>query len=250
MLVLNAVSTALGGSPILNNISFSLEQGQRLSIIGPNGSGKTTLLKTIAGILPYEGMITYQGDPLKQKKARELARIFAMLGQKQHLHFNHTVYDLVMMGRFVHKTGIFHNNAVDKQVVMAMLEVVGLAQYAKSPINTLSGGQAQRVHLATVLAQEPQVVLLDELTNHLDIKHQVEMVRFLKHWGKEKILIGVFHDVNMALELSDNLLVLRAGQIMTHGNKAQVLPRLPEAYDFDIKTFMLKSLKNWEHLRG
>lgn len=245
MLELNNVSTTLGGRLIINRVSLTLQKGQRLSIIGTNGSGKTTLLKTMAGLLPFTGDISYDTTSIRGKRPKELAKLFAMLSQGQGLQFDHTVMELMMMGRYVHQQGLLHSSAQDKKIVQDILDTLNLTHLANTRINTLSGGQAQRVHLATALAQDTPVILLDELTNHLDIKHQVELIRFLKHWAADRIVVGVFHDVNMALEMSDNLLLLDAGQVVSQGGAQEVLPHMNEVYGFDIGGFMREALGRW-----
>ena len=252
MLALDSVSAGYGGVDVIKGISFSVQPGERLAIIGPNGCGKTTLLRVIAGILPYSGKILLEGRIAKSMKQRQIAEKVALLSQISGVYFSYSVYDTVMMGRYAHikdrLLGI--PSSRDKEKARESLLAVGLWDARDREITELSGGQLQRVFLARTLVQEPKVLLLDEPTNHLDLKYQAELVEYLRNWTEESkcAVIGVFHDINLALQLEGNIMVMKEGGIRAIGKGAEIVAGglLEEVYEMDVTQYMRRSLKVWE----
>lgn len=200
---------------------------------GRTGCGKTTLLKAVAGLIPSRGEIRLDGQDLRRMKRRDIAAKIAVMSQTSGIYFSYTVRETVMLGRYQHmKRGLFTAaTAADREVVDQCLAATGLADLQERQIDTLSGGQLQRVFLARTLAQQPQIILLDEPTNHLDLKHQVELIDYLKKWSQTAghAVVGVLHDVNLALRLSEHLLFLRDGRTARHGQcRGTVVRRLFE----------------------
>ena len=255
MLELDKITTGYGEKDIIRNISFGVDVGECLGIIGPNGCGKTTLFKTITNILPYTGEIKLDGQSTRKMKPRQIAAKIAMLSQLPGVYFSYTVFDTVMMGRYLHiKDRLLGLPAAeDKAQVMHCLEAVGLAKEKDSEITKLSGGQLQRVFLARTLAQEPQIILLDEPTNHLDLKYQIELIEYLKIWvqGGHRAVIGVLHDLNLALSLSDKLLVMKEGTVQAYGQASETIScgLLEETYEIDVAGHMRKTLSFWNGVR-
>ena len=251
MLKLENVSAGYGGVDVVKSINLDLEKGQDISIIGPNGCGKSTLLKTMAGLLPYKGEIYLVDKPLRRMKRGEIAKKLAMLSQMPPLFFSYSVYDTVMMGRYMHsKSGLLGTpSSADKAFVEECLQATGLWSEKDRDITKLSGGQLQRVFLARTLAQDPEVILLDEPTNHLDLKYQIELVEYLKTWAKEKAksIIGVLHDINLAMRLSDQIIVMDEGEIAYHGSPEELMsgPLLEAVYQIDVAGYMRDTLKRW-----
>lgn len=249
MLTLKNVSAGYGGMDVIRNIS--MEVNGSVSIVGPNGCGKTTLLKTIANILPSNGMIELFGKTFNSMKRREISLSIAMLSQQPSIYFAYSVFDTVMMGRYLHIKERLSGNPTkeDKDIVLKSLEAVNLVAEKERDITKLSGGQLQRVFLARALAQEPRIILLDEPTNHLDLKCQIEIIEYLKKWAKEgnRAVVGVLHDINLAMRLSDHFIVMKNGEIQANRNVDDIIANglLDQVYEMDVAKYMQVSLSRW-----
>jgi len=235
---------------VIKDIKFKAEAGNSLCVLGPNGCGKSTLLKAIAGIIDCRGDILLNGEDLVKIPRKEKAKKIALLSQSAQCYFPYTVYETVSMGRYAYLHGFLKNlSEEDHVIIKEILEKLDLWDIKQHMIDTLSGGTLQRVFLARSLVQTPAVILLDEPANHLDIKHQIELLNFLKEWVKEKnkFLISVFHDLNMARQFGDTAIVMNNGIIAANGEINKVLNSkiLNEIYEIDIQNFMRESLKNW-----
>ena len=254
MLNLYNVSVGYGEGDVVKNISLDLKPGQKLSVIGPNGCGKTTLLKAIANILPFKGDILFDGKSVRKMKSREIAVKIAMLSQMSGMYFSYSVFETVMMGRYLHIKDKLLGlpSESDRQQVMQCLKMVGLEDEKDKEITKLSGGQLQRVFLARTLAQDPDIILLDEPTNHLDLKHQIELIEYLKLWVSDgrRAVIGVLHDINLAMRLADNLLIMKDGSIQAYGRTSEIISDgiLEETYEINVAQHMRESLKIWENI--
>jgi iron complex transport system ATP-binding protein len=256
MLSIKKVSAGYDGKQVLFDISFELAEGECLSIIGPNGCGKTTLLKCIANLMDFDGSINLSGVELKTLHRRELAGKVAVMSQLSAVHFPYSVYETVMLGRFSHiKPGLFAGSptGADKAAVEESIEAVGLSKHRERQINTLSGGQLQRVFLARVLAQNPQLILLDEPTNHLDLKHQLELIDYTKKWvqnDKKRAVIGVFHDMNIALRLTENVLFLDNGKVSRSGLFSNVADGdyLQRLFGVNVAEYMSENKALWDRM--
>lgn len=252
MIELQNVSAGYNGIDVINDISLDLSKGNNLCILGPNGCGKTTLLKAIAGIIPIRGDILIHGKSIKKMKRHEIASKIAVMSQISTIYFSYTVFETVLLGRYLYMKGsIFKGPSEhDKAYAEECLKAVGLLKLRDKQINTLSGGQMQRVFLARTLAQEPRIILLDEPTNHLDLRYQKELIDYLNKWSKEgeHSVIGVFHDINLAMGLADNILVLDNGKCVGYGKPEKIITSnlLNKVYEMDIVGYMVDSLKQWE----
>ncbi|WP_294341200.1 ABC transporter ATP-binding protein [uncultured Clostridium sp.] len=236
---------------IIRNVSFTAKRKENLCIVGPNGSGKSTLLKSIGNILEYKGKITLDNIDISTFTRSELAKRIAILSQISTIHFPYTIFETVALGRYAHMKSLrLTLNKEDKDIIEESLKMVGLLDIKDTYINNLSGGQLQRVFLARTFAQNPEVILLDEPTNHLDLKYQIEILEYLKRWARDndKILISVLHDLNLVNNFSDKVLVLNHGEVIDIGETKKVFSgnALNEAYNMNIKDFMINSLKKWE----
>ncbi|MCL2354025.1 MAG: ABC transporter ATP-binding protein [Defluviitaleaceae bacterium] len=252
MLKLTNITAKYGDVVAVKNISFTLDKGQSLAILGPNGCGKTTLLKAIAGLMPFEGHIHINGQCLSTLKPKQMAAHIALLAQAPSFAFEYSVYDTVMMGRYHFKKGLLDNaiTGEDKDVVMDCLNTLDLWQMKDKSIKALSGGQLQRVFLARTLAQQPDIILLDEPTNHLDLKYQIDLIDFLKKWveRENKAVIGVFHDLNLARHFTNNMLLMKDGGVVAQGEASHVMqPRLlKQTYGVDVAPIMVEMLTKWQ----
>jgi len=255
MLTLKNVSAGHGGVDVVKNISLQVNSNENLLIIGPNGCGKTTLLKTIVKLLPFRGEMEIDGKSVRKMKHGDISRKIAMLSQSFGIYFSYTVFDTVMMGRYLHVKdkllGIPSDE--DRECVTRCLEVLDLVSEKDREITTLSGGQLQRVFLARTLAQDPQIILLDEPTNHLDLKYQFELVEYLKGWSRHgnRAVVGVLHDLNLALRLGDSIMVMKDGEIQARGKPCDIVSSglLAGVYEMDVAGYMAESLQMWESLK-
>ena len=252
MLTLKNISAGYGGAPVIKNINMQIDSN--ISIVGPNGCGKTTLLKVIANILPSNGDIRLNNKSFNAMKHKEISAQIALLSQQPAIYFSYSVFDTVMLGRYLHiKDRLFGTPAKnDNEAVINSLKAVDMLSEKDTEITKLSGGQLQRVFIARVLAQEPRIILLDEPTNHLDIKCQIEIINYLKTWakGEKRIIIGVLHDINLALELCNHLIVMKNGEIRADDSAGKIVSSgiFNEVYEMDVAEHMRKSLKRWECL--
>ena len=255
----------------VKGINFSIERGEFVSISGPSGSGKSTTLNMIGLIdTPTSGELFINGESIygqkdffslaknadkKVKIPRKLDKKMTML-RHEYLGFIFQSFNLIPV------LNVYENiefpllfgkeketKEQRKEWINYLIEKVGLREWTNHKSNELSGGQLQRVYLARTLAQEPELILLDEPTNHLDLKAQTELILFLKEICKKeaKAVIGVFHDINLALQFADKLIFLKDGIIQASGKKDEVLNReiLQSVYGMDVAEWMKDSFNLW-----
>lgn len=208
------------GRPVLRGISFRVRSGEIVGVIGPNGSGKTTLLRCLAGDLsPFRGQVEVLGRAPAERSRRTLALVLAVVPQRYRLPAGFTVREVVTMGRHPHVGLVGQERDRDRQVVEEALAATRTLAVADRDVAGLSGGERQRVTLALGLAQEPDVLLLDEPTAHLDLQQQVATLELL---ARERRLRGttavaVLHDPNLAGRVCDRLVLLRDGRMVASG---------------------------------
>ena len=253
VLTLRDVYAGYGGRDIVRGVSLTVDSGERFCILGPNGCGKTTLLRAIAGLLPARGEVLLDGKPIARMKRREIASHVALLSQLSQVYFSYSVFDTVMLGRYLHLRGALRTpSREDRDCVRRCLETVGLWEAREAMIDTLSGGQLQRVFLARTLAQEPSLILLDEPTNHLDLKYQAELMESLRDWASRggRAVVGVLHDLNLALGFADRMLLMSQGEAVACGSAREALrpERLQEVFGIDVAAYMKRALARWEHV--
>lgn len=211
---------------VLNDISFELEEGEVLGIIGPNGSGKTTLLRCInMNLEPESGTILIDGRNILELDRREIARHIGVVPQSAATDFPFTVLSVVLMGRTPWLDRFSGESSRDIEIARNAMEITGTLHLAARSIDELSGGERQRVIIARALAQQPGILLLDEPTLHLDIKHKLGILELVRRLSREKglMVILVSHDLDLAARYSDRLLLLNNGTIFSTGPPGDVI---------------------------
>ncbi len=229
-----------GQSGLLKDINFKLEQGGFLSIAGPNGAGKTTLLNLLSGLLkPTAGSITIDSLPLQSYSVRRLAKKIAVVRQEFVPVFEFTAKQVVSMARTPYLGAMAFETEADKKAIAEALEITGTARFADRPLNHLSGGERQLVFIARAFAQQTPILLLDEPTSHLDMKHQVAIFDLLKKMQveKQKTIVAVTHDINLASQYSDSAMLLSADGAYNFGPTQEILTVERIESVFDVKTF-------------
>lgn len=218
------VEFGYASTPILQGVHLELAKSEVLSIVGPNGAGKSTLIRCINRILnPQKGRIVLDGSDITNLTRMELARQLGYIPQSDHQSFPATVFDVVLMGRRPHISWRSCQN--DKEKVLDVLEMLNIEHLAMRDINEISGGQQQKVLIARELAQEPDVLLLDEPTSNLDIRHQLEVMDVIRTLVTEKNISAIMaiHDLNLGSRYSDRMVMLNRGVIAAAGNPYSVL---------------------------
>jgi len=222
-----------GEREVLRGINFKAEAGEFVAILGPNGAGKSTFLRCLAGILKCSGILL-RDRPLKDYSPRELSRILAYVPQRVEPGFL-TVFDTVLLGRRPYM-GLTPSER-DLKVVGEALRKLGIEGLALKRTNELSGGELQKVSIARALAQEPEVLLMDEPTNNLDLKSQLEVMRIARDFaGDGGLSIVVMHDVNLALRFAGRFVFIKNGRIIADGGLEVVDPVIfKEVYGVDVE---------------
>ncbi len=222
LLTLASVSWSVEKQTILNDISFTLGQGDVIGIIGPNGAGKTSLLKCLLNQTKnWQGTIKLKNKNIRHYKPHELAQTFALVVQKSPPIFELKVYDVVRMGLLPYKSLFASDTDLDKKEIMLALEKVGLSVSQNKFFNTLSGGEQQRVLIAKALVQKAKILVLDEPTNHLDIFYQHQILQLVK--ALNITVIMTIHDLNLAAQYCTRLLLLNKGKLVSDKNVDKAL---------------------------
>jgi iron complex transport system ATP-binding protein len=220
------VGIGLGGSPVLHDVSLELAPGEIVGLAGPNGAGKTTLFRVASRVLrPERGEVRLGGTPIAALGRRELARRLAVVPQDVAVAFPFRAGEVVLMGRSPHLSGLGFESERDVEVARDALEALGIAHLAERSMPELSGGERQLVLVARALAQDPQVLLLDEPTSHLDLRHRtlvLERVRdFVARDGRSALVVS--HDLTLSARTVDRMALLAGGTLHACGSPGQVL---------------------------
>ncbi len=221
-----AITVGYGDTPVISDLTFDVPDGQVTSIIGPNGCGKSTLLRTLARLLkPSAGVVRLDGEPIDRLRTRDVARLLALLPQSPVAPEGLLVRDLVGRGRHAHQRWFSQWSADDHQAIEAAMEMTDTAGLGDRAVDELSGGQRQRAWIAMTLAQETDLVLLDEPTTYLDLAHQVEVLDLVTRLNRERgrTVAMVLHDLNLAARYSDVVVVMKAGAIVAQGGPAEII---------------------------
>lgn len=225
MIELQEIYSGYGQSEVLKGITLRIAKADFAVILGPNGSGKSTLLHTLVGYLPlHKGSISIKGKPLHQWHKKDLAKVIALIPQETAMPFDYTVEEMVLMGRYPWLQMLQSYSIRDLEIgdeIMAKLDLTALRERFYSQ---LSGGEKQRVLLARALAQQTEVILLDESLSQLDINHQVEFMQLLSGINRSgKCIILVSHNINLAANVSSHLIFLKEGSLLASGTPQEVI---------------------------
>ncbi len=214
--------------PALEQVSVTIGRGDRIGLLGPNGSGKTTLLRLLAGMLrPARGTVRLEGRLLSEMSRREIARRIAVVPQDTQTTFDFSVIDMVLMGRYPHLGAFELEGARDLEIARAALAATGTSAFEARTYSTLSGGEKQRVVIASAVAQSPELLLLDEPTAALDLGYQFEIVHLLKALNADRgtTMVVSTHDLNVVAALCTRVVLVKDGRVLAEGPTNDTLTR-------------------------
>ena len=239
LLEVNNISVSYGPCDVVRGVSLDLRGGEIIALLGPNGAGKTTLIRSLNWTIPVSsGEVLLDGSPLREHSRRDIARKIAVVAQENETKFPVTVLEYVLAGRFANGSAFGWESEKDTAVAKAALTQCDLAEFGDRLMNELSGGERQRVVLARALATDARVLLLDEPTANLDLAHQAMMFRLVRERcrGCQASAIVITHDLNLAAEFADRVMLLRGGEVFAFGTPAEILTEanLNEVYNVQV----------------
>ena len=220
LLVADRLTVGYDAEPVISGLDLVLPEAGITMIVGANGCGKSTLLRTLARLLKARsGEVLLDGEPIRGMHTKQVARIIGLLPQAPIAPDGITVAELVDRGRTPHREWLGRRNLHDDEVVAASLRLTHMDAFADRPVDSLSGGQRQRAWVAMALAQEPDILLLDEPTTYLDLAHQVELLELLVRLQRERgtQIVIVMHELNLATRYADHLIAMRQGDVVAQG---------------------------------
>ncbi len=222
----NELTLAYDDASIIHNLRLAIPMGQVTALVGPNGCGKSTLLRGISRLLkPKHGTVILDGQDIWKLPTKELAKRLGILPQSPVAPEGLTVHELVAQGRYPHQSWLQQWSAEDERVTQEALAITHIEDFADRPVDTLSGGQRQRAWIAMTLAQDSEVILLDEPTTFLDLAYQIDVLDLLYELNRQrkKTIVMVVHDLNHACRYADYLVAVKEGQIAAQGIPSEVV---------------------------
>jgi iron complex transport system ATP-binding protein len=233
------LSFAYKNRAVLHTVSLSVASGEMVGILGPNGSGKTTLLKILSSVLRGEGEVAINGKNIKTYGRRELSKLFGVVQQEARVNFPYTAAEIVLMGRASYHSAFALEGRRDLEVARSSMDLTDSLELSNRYLHELSGGEKQRVLIARALAQEPEILLLDEPSAFLDLKHQVQVFELLRRLNRERGLttVAALHDLNLAALFFPRLVMLRDGKVYRDGSPNEVLTQktIEEVYGIRVR---------------
>lgn len=226
VLTADDIEVGYANNTIIDGLSVTIPEKKITTILGPNGCGKSTLLKAIARIMKTEkGTVFLDGQSMQKLPTKAIAKKMAILPQSAEAPSGLTIFDLVSYGRFPHQRGFGSLKTEDLEAIQWAIEVTGLGELKDRPIEALSGGQRQRVWIAMALAQDTEILILDEPTTYLDMAHQLDILLLLNKLNEEegKTIVMVLHDLNHASRFSHYMIAMKDGAIVTEGTPETVM---------------------------
>ncbi|CCO24203.1 ABC transporter ATP-binding protein [Maridesulfovibrio hydrothermalis] len=227
MIRVQNLSAGYAGRKVLSGMNLDFRSGSMTAVLGPNGSGKTTLVSSISGVLKaMAGSISVNGCNVRDYHPRKLAEIMAVLPQKVEPAFGLTVKSMVMMGRYAHGSGFFGYDSEDEKICADAIETVGISHLAERSVSELSGGEFQRVLMARTVAQQADIMVLDEAASGIDIAGKIELFDLLRKMNRNgATIVCVIHDLNLAALYFDRLVFLSSGKVKLDGSPEEVITR-------------------------
>lgn len=245
---MNAIFTknlniSYGNLDIVKDLNLDIPKGKITTIIGSNGCGKSTILKTIARIIqPKSGDIFINDINMKEQSPKELAKTMAVLPQSPQAPAGLTVEELIAYGRFPHQKGFGKMKKEDNDIVTWALKSTGIEEFRDRPMEALSGGQRQRAWIAMALAQQTNILILDEPTTYLDLAHQLEVLKLLEELNRKQgtTIVMVVHELNNAARFADHMVGVKGGKVVCEGDPLQVMTKenLRELFSIDAEIVM------------
>lgn len=251
MLQVEDVTVQYGPLVIVDKVSFTVGDQQWLMVVGPNGAGKSTLISALSRGVDYTGQVRFQGQDTSGFKPAQLARRMGVLMQSHNMGYSFTVEEVVRLGRYAYSKGMLSGGGEDdEQMVEQALDSTGMTSMRAQSVLTLSGGELQRTFLAQLLAQNPQLLILDEPSNHLDLVYQRQVFGLVQKWLETpgRAVISVVHDLSLAKAYGTHALLLNRGRGIAFGQVDQVLSaeNLEQVYAMDVYAWMKSMLSQWE----
>jgi iron complex transport system ATP-binding protein len=237
LLEVRDLAVAYGSRLALAGVDLVLEPGRVVGLLGPNGAGKSTLVRALTGVAGYTGTVRVAGDDLRSLPRKEIARRIAVVPQEPRFDFPFTALEVVVMGRHPHLAGLAFESAGDLAIARQALARCGAGHLAERPIDQLSSGERQRIVFARALAQQAPILLLDEPASFLDLRFQVELFDRVRELADEGTgVVAVLHDLNLAAEYCDRIVLLQGGRVFAAGATADVLTyrNLTAVYETEI----------------
>lgn len=222
----SALQIGYGDRVIVEDMELEIQRDKITTIIGPNGSGKSTILKAVTRLIKYQkGSVVLNGRDILEMKPKDLAKTIGVLPQIHSAPSDFRVKELVSYGRMPHQKMFAGMSEEDERIIKWAMEVTGTWQFRDKSIYEISGGESQRVWIATVLAQKPEILFLDEPTTYLDISHQLETMQLVRKLNRDTGIgvVMVLHDLTQALEVSDHIVVIKDGRKYSEGTPEEVI---------------------------